>query len=148
MLGRTQRHRAQRSDGHVTNRARPSAADGARPAGPARRMGNSLPLLLGALSGTAGDHATGSRPALRLIDGDLRQHANVVAYCHANTCSHMLPPMPIPTTTSAVLGMLLRAHPRLLDVDELPTQLSDVPRVREALEPLLQVRQDRRRSGW
>jgi hypothetical protein len=37
----------------------------------------------------------------------------------------------------AVLGVLLRAHPRLLDVNELTAQLSDVPRVREALRVLV-----------
>jgi hypothetical protein len=37
-----------------------------------------------------------------------------------------------------VLGALLDAHPRLLDIDELVTQLSDVPRPREALRVLIQ----------
>jgi hypothetical protein len=37
----------------------------------------------------------------------------------------------------AVLGALLNAHPRLLDVDELAAQLPDVPRVREALRVLV-----------
>ena len=46
--------------------------------------------------------------------------------------------MPDPNENQrAVLGALLRAHPRLLDVDELTAQLSDVPRVREALRVLL-----------
>jgi len=36
-----------------------------------------------------------------------------------------------------VLGALLRAHPRMLGVDELVAQLSDVPRVREALRVLV-----------
>jgi hypothetical protein len=36
----------------------------------------------------------------------------------------------------AVLGTLLKAHPRLLGVDELAAQLSDVPRVREAVRVL------------
>jgi hypothetical protein len=37
----------------------------------------------------------------------------------------------------AVLGALLDAHPRLLDVDELVARLSDVPRAREALRVLI-----------
>jgi hypothetical protein len=37
----------------------------------------------------------------------------------------------------AVLEALLRAHPRLLGSDELAAQLSEVPRVREALRVLI-----------
>ena len=36
-----------------------------------------------------------------------------------------------------VLGTLLKEHPRMLDVDVLTAQLSDVPRVREALRILV-----------
>jgi len=36
-----------------------------------------------------------------------------------------------------VLGFLLDAHPRMLGIDELETQLADVPRVREALRVLV-----------
>ena len=38
----------------------------------------------------------------------------------------------------AVLGALLHAHPRLLDIDELVAQVGDVPRPREALRVLVQ----------
>ena len=37
----------------------------------------------------------------------------------------------------SVLGTLLQAHPRMLGIDELVAQLSDVPRVREALRVLV-----------
>jgi hypothetical protein len=37
----------------------------------------------------------------------------------------------------AVLGALLSAHPRLIDVQQLEAQLPDVPRVREALNVLV-----------
>lgn len=37
----------------------------------------------------------------------------------------------------AVLAALLNAHPRLIGIDELSTQLVDVPRVREALRVLI-----------
>jgi len=37
-----------------------------------------------------------------------------------------------------VLGALLDAHPRLLGIDQLTAQLSDVPRVPEALRVLIQ----------
>jgi hypothetical protein len=37
----------------------------------------------------------------------------------------------------AVLGALLTAHPRLLGVDELVSQLTDVPRAREAVRVLV-----------
>ena len=37
----------------------------------------------------------------------------------------------------AVLGTLLKAHPRMLGVDELVVQLGDVLRVREALRVLV-----------
>jgi hypothetical protein len=37
----------------------------------------------------------------------------------------------------AVLGALLEAHPRLLDVDQLDARLADVPRPREALRVLV-----------
>jgi hypothetical protein len=37
----------------------------------------------------------------------------------------------------AVLGTLLETHPRMLGIDELVAQLSDVPRVREALRVLV-----------
>jgi hypothetical protein len=37
----------------------------------------------------------------------------------------------------AVLHALLKAHPRLLGLDELTAQLTDVPRVREALRVLV-----------
>jgi hypothetical protein len=36
-----------------------------------------------------------------------------------------------------VLSALLKVHPRMLAVDELTEQLSDVPRVREALRVLV-----------
>jgi hypothetical protein len=36
-----------------------------------------------------------------------------------------------------ILGTLLQAHPRMLGLDELAAQLSDVPRVREALRVLV-----------
>jgi hypothetical protein len=36
-----------------------------------------------------------------------------------------------------VLGALLDAHPRLIGIDELATQLAGVPRVREALRVLV-----------
>ena len=42
------------------------------------------------------------------------------------------------TNQRIVLGALLEAHPRLLDLDELEAQLPDVPRVREALNVLVQ----------
>ena len=38
----------------------------------------------------------------------------------------------------AVLGVLLQAHPRLLGLDELAAQLSEVPRAREALRVLVE----------
>ena len=37
----------------------------------------------------------------------------------------------------AVLSALLAAHPRMLGLDDLELQLSDVPRVREALRVLV-----------
>ena len=37
----------------------------------------------------------------------------------------------------SVLRALLHAHPRMLGIDELVAQLSDVPRVREALRVLV-----------
>ena len=37
----------------------------------------------------------------------------------------------------AVLGALLAAHPRLLGIDELEAQLTDLPRVREATRVLV-----------
>jgi hypothetical protein len=37
----------------------------------------------------------------------------------------------------AVLATLLKAHPRLIGVDELAAQLAEVPRVREALRVLV-----------
>ena len=37
----------------------------------------------------------------------------------------------------AVLAALLKAHPQLLDVDQLTTRLSDVPRAPEALRVLV-----------
>lgn len=37
-----------------------------------------------------------------------------------------------------VLGALLEAHPRLVGADELAAQLTDVPRVREALKVLVE----------
>jgi hypothetical protein len=37
----------------------------------------------------------------------------------------------------AVLAALFDAHPRMLAIDELTAQLSDVPRVREALRVLV-----------
>lgn len=37
----------------------------------------------------------------------------------------------------AVLAALFDAHPRMLSIDELATQLTDVPRVREALRVLI-----------
>ena len=41
------------------------------------------------------------------------------------------------TAQRAVLGALLAAHPRMLGIDELATQLADVPRAREALRVLV-----------
>lgn len=38
----------------------------------------------------------------------------------------------------AVLGTLLQAHPRMLGLDDLTAELSDVPRVREALRVLVE----------
>ena len=37
----------------------------------------------------------------------------------------------------AVLGAILEAHPRLIDVEQLEARLSDVPRVPEALRVLI-----------
>lgn len=37
----------------------------------------------------------------------------------------------------AVLGALLAAHPRMLGIDELEAQLTDLPRVREATRVLV-----------
>jgi hypothetical protein len=37
----------------------------------------------------------------------------------------------------AVLGALLHAHPRMLGIDELVSQLADIPRAREALRVLV-----------
>jgi hypothetical protein len=37
----------------------------------------------------------------------------------------------------AVLGVLLAAHPRLLDIEELDARVGDVPRPREALRVLV-----------
>ena len=53
-------------------------------------------------------------------------------------CSRMLSCMPDPYDNQrAVLGVLLHAHPRMLDVSEITGQLSEVPRVREALRVLI-----------
>jgi DNA-binding GntR family transcriptional regulator len=46
--------------------------------------------------------------------------------------------MPDPDSAQrAILGALLEAHPRMLELDELAAQLADVPRVREALRVLV-----------
>ena len=37
----------------------------------------------------------------------------------------------------AVLGALLRAHPRMVGIDDLEAQLADLPRVREATRVLV-----------
>ena len=53
-------------------------------------------------------------------------------------CSHMLTYMTDHDLAQrVVLGTLLKEHPRMLDVDVLTAQLSDVPRVREALRILV-----------
>jgi hypothetical protein len=58
--------------------------------------------------------------------------------CVANVCSHTIECVTdYDLAQRAVLGALLTAHPRLLDIDELAAHLSDVPRAREALRVLV-----------
>lgn len=69
----------------------------------------------------------------------LSLHATLRSFpCDTNTCSCKLVSVTdYDFAQRAVLGALLNAHPRLLDVDELGAQLSDVPRAHEALRVLV-----------
>ena len=61
--------------------------------------------------------------------------ASPVVYEHMFVYSRGMPHHDL--AQRAVLRALLATHPRLLDLDELCAQLSDVPRVREALRVLV-----------